>query len=76
MAFNQDVKDQAYNRSGGRCEYCGKPCRRVWNGEFYNYPDSEFHHVEAEQYGGKNLLSNCAHLCISCHEKTASYGKH
>ncbi len=76
MSFSLSIKDQAYERAGGRCEYCGRPCRRIPNGDYYEYPDSEFHHRKAQSEGGDDSLSNCVHLCTSCHEKTASYGRH
>lgn len=76
MAFSQEVKDQAYVRAGGRCEKCNRQCRRVQSGNIYNYPDSEFHHIRSVQAGGADTISNCMHLCIDCHERTYSYGRH
>lgn len=76
MAFSQQIKNAAYNRAGGRCERCGRPCRRIGDYPDYNYPDSEFHHRVSIAADGSDGLNNCEHLCIACHEKTGSYGKH
>lgn len=76
MAFSQQIKNAAYNRAGGRCERCGRPCRRVGIYPYCNYPDSEFHHKTSVEADGSDGLSNCEHLCIACHEKTGSYGRH
>lgn len=76
MAFSQQTKDEAYRRANGKCERCGKSCRRISRNLGYNYPDSEFHHKTSVAAGGSDGSSNCEHLCVSCHEKTKSYGKH
>lgn len=76
MAFSQDTKDEAYRLAGGKCERCGQPCRRISTDYGYSYPDSEFHHKLSVEAGGSDALSNCEHLCISCHENTKSYGRH
>lgn len=76
MAFSQQVKNAAYNRAGGRCERCKRLCRRTGVDPDYSYPDSEFHHRVSVLAGGSDGMSNCEHLCIACHEKTGSYGKH
>lgn len=76
MAFSQEVKDAAYRRSNGKCERCGYYCRRENSDYGYRYPESEFHHKVSVESGGPDTLSNCEHLCIECHEKTKSYGRH
>lgn len=76
MAFSQQIKNAVYELAGGRCEKCGKNCRRIGSYPGYDYPDSEFHHKISIVAGGNDGMSNCKHLCIACHEKTASYGRH
>ena len=76
MAFSQQTKNAAYDRADGKCERCGRSCRRIGQSPYYNYPDSEFHHRTSVEAGGSDGLSNCEHLCIACHEKTGSYGRH
>jgi len=81
MAFSETVKDQAFARSGGRCE-----CTRAHNGmiaphhglrctkTFTRYGRWEAHHIVAESRGGSDTLSNCEALCPDCHRLTQSYG--
>jgi len=76
MAFSESVKDQAFRRSGGRCECtrrehshygaCNSPLSRY---------SAEFHHVTAQSVGGSDGLSNCEVLCHTCHVGTDSYGR-
>lgn len=74
MAFNQNIKDQAYERAKGYCERCSKFCPRFKTDYGFQYPFSEFHHILSVQAGGSDGISNCEHLCIACHKKTKSYG--
>jgi hypothetical protein len=79
MPFSETVKDQAFARSGGRCE-----CHRDHTGEnaphhggrcpktFTRHASWEAHHISA---GGPDTLSNCEVLCVPCHELTRSYGR-
>lgn len=76
MAFSETVKDEAFRRAGGKCERCGKVCRRVLTDYEYTYPGFEFHHKTSVQAGGGDGLSNCEFLCAACHEGTLSYGRH
>lgn len=75
MPFSDNVKDQAFRRSGGQCE-----CRRSTHGHLGRCPTkisrhgAEYHHVVADSAGGADTLSNCEALCVSCHRKTQSYG--
>lgn len=83
MPFSETVKEQAFVRSGGRCE-----CQRVHQGltaphhggrcpkTFTRYGGQwEAHHKVAESAGGLDTLANCEVLCITCHELTRSYGR-
>ena len=79
MSFSESVKDQAFARSGGRCE-----CHREHAGQdaphhsgrclktFTRYGAWEAHHISAS---GPDTLSNCEALCKICHELTRSFGR-
>lgn len=79
MPFSEIVKDQAFARSGGRCE-----CTRQHTGQnaphhggrcpntFTRHGAWEAHHIAAD---GSDTLSNCEALCTTCHELTRSYGR-
>ncbi len=79
MAFSDTVKDQAFNRSGGRCQctrqhtgrtnapHHGGRCSRT----FTRHGGWEAHHITA---GGADTLSNCEALCTTCHQLTSTYG--
>lgn len=77
MPFSDEVKAQAFKRSGGRCE-----CQRKTHGHpgrckaTITKTTVEYHHLHAESEGGHNGLSNCEALCRSCHHQTSSYGRH
>lgn len=83
MAFPDTVVQQAWNRAGGRCE-CTRERHGHWgrcNRELvwaYRGRESqggwEAHHIESEQAGGSDTLSNCEILCQPCHKATRSYG--
>lgn len=78
MEFPQYVKDQAFVRSGGRCE-----CNRDHKGQYAPHHGGKCpntftkngawhaHHISAN---GPAILSNCEVLCIRCHELTQTYG--
>lgn len=79
MAFSETVKDEAFKRSGGRCEctrqhpgrtdapHHGGRCART----FTRQGSWEAHHITA---GGPDTLSNCEALCVTCHQLTSTYG--
>jgi 5-methylcytosine-specific restriction endonuclease McrA len=81
MAFSESVKDEAFKRSGGRCE-----CTRQHAGHdaphhggrcpstFIRYGAWEAHHITAVASGGSDGLSNCEALCTRCHKLTQTYG--
>jgi len=76
MPFPQSVKDDAYRRSGGRCE-----CRRASHSHISRCSttltprSAEYHHITAQSADGHDGLSNCEVLCVQCHRGTASYGR-
>lgn len=82
MAFSSDVINQAWQRSGGKCE-----CRRTSHGHSYVRCNKELvfdnrgregrgaweaHHVNSN---GSATLSNCEIICWDCHKKTGSFGR-
>jgi len=80
MAFSDFVVDQAWNRSGGKCECtrirhehngpCNKELFKVARGK--ETPLGwEAHHITA---GGPDTLNNCEILCQDCHKQTGTYG--
>ncbi|MHC4072779.1 MAG: HNH endonuclease [Planctomycetota bacterium] len=77
MAFTDSVKDSAFRRSGGQCE-----CKRTTHGHIGRCLSiitrhvAEYHHVVSEAAGGSDGLENCEALCVTCHQKTKSYGAH
>jgi len=81
MPFTQSVVDQAWRRSGGRCE-----CTRSNHGHSGRHNKQldyasrgndrmpgcwEAHHINAN---GGDVLSNCEILCCDCHKQTPTYG--
>ena len=88
MAFSDLTIRQAWQRSGGRCEcersshghgYTGRCTQRLMfnlRGNDYSPYGWEAHHKTAVSSGGGDTLSNCEILCMSCHKKTGSYGRH
>jgi 5-methylcytosine-specific restriction endonuclease McrA len=50
----EDTRRSIYERSKGRCEYCGA------RGE-------EIHHIVYRSHGGDNNEKNLIHLCRKCH---------
>ena len=71
MAFSDSVKDEAFKRSGGRCEctrahpsHSGRRCATT----FTRHGRWEAHHKTAVASGGTDSLSNCEALCIPCHD--------
>lgn len=53
------LKRQAWQRAGGRCEYCHMPSA------FYRVP-FQIDHIIAEQHGGATVLPNLALCCYHC----------
>ena len=83
MAFSETIKDQAYQRSGGRCE-----CTRKHEGltaphhggrcpvTFTRHGGKwEAHHKVSVSSGGSDTLSNCEVLCLECHQLTRTFGR-
>ena len=73
MAFSDSVKDDAFKRSGGRCE-CTRSSHTNHTGRCttsITRHGAEYHHVDS---GGSDALGNCEALCTTCHQQTGSYG--
>jgi RNA-directed DNA polymerase len=51
------AKEQALERSNGKCEVCGTD------------QEVEVHHVKARKRGGTNVLKNLIPLCRTCHRR-------
>lgn len=77
--FPQSVIDEAWTRAGGKCE-CRENCHSAYNrcnkqldpNNKESGKQWEAHHINSN---GEPVLSNCKILCVSCHEKTGSYGR-
>lgn len=72
MAFPQAVIDRAFALAKGRCERCSRlldPNNKILGKQW------DAHHKTSQAANGSDGLSNCEILCISCHEKTNSYGR-
>ena len=67
MAFSETTKLQALQRANYRCEKCGKSVTMA---------TCQAHHKTSVAAGGNDTVSNCKILCINCHKKTYTYGKH
>jgi 5-methylcytosine-specific restriction endonuclease McrA len=82
MAFSEAVKDQAFARSGGRCEchrqhnamnasHHGGRCPKTFTRHGGQW---EAHHIVSVLSGGSDTLSNCEVLCLDCHNLVRTYG--
>jgi hypothetical protein len=60
LEFAGKVKDQAFARSGGRCE--NKACGALLTVGKYAYD-----HILPAALGGKPTLANCQVICVACH---------
>lgn len=56
--FSTRVRDEAYQRCGGKCESCGAD---LAPGRY------QFDHIVPAGLGGAATLENCAVLCRNCH---------
>ena len=85
MAFSQSVVDDAWRRSGSKCECtrtshghsgrCNKSLSYDNRGKDGAWGAWEAHHKVAVSSGGNDTLSNCEILCLDCHKNTGSYGR-
>lgn len=86
MAFSSTVIENAWKRSGGRCECCrstcghgNRRCNKMLNWDAHGKDNAsggwEAHHKVAVASGGSDALSNCEILCIACHRNTRTYGR-
>ncbi|WP_366525819.1 HNH endonuclease [Ferrimicrobium sp.] len=85
--FSEKVKDEAFRRSGGRCECLRAQCdhgarcqARLKRSSDHSQPDAataaQFHHRRSAKSGGSGIVDNCEVLCKPCHKRTRSYGDH
>jgi hypothetical protein len=65
LEFAGKVKDQAFARSGGRCE--NKACGALLTVGKYAYD-----HILPAALGGKPTLANCQVICLACHTAKTS----
>jgi len=75
MAFPESVKDDAFRKSGGRCQ-CTRSSHTNHSGRCptrITRHGAEYHHRDAK---GPDTPSNCEALCSECHQQTESYGRH
>ena len=76
MAISEKMRQELYQRSGGRCECkmtvcshhrAGVRCSNLLKAGW------DAHHKTA---GGLDTLSNLIAMCLECHKNTRTYGKH
>ncbi len=85
--FNEKVVEEAFKKSGGRCQCRRKECDVKHRGQCpkkdlkwgdrgtSDNPNAwQAHHRHAEGKGGADTVSNCEILCVPCHKSTDSYG--
>ena len=75
MSFPEEVVTIAWdragpplNRTGGRCERCGKTLSWKNRGIDGAWGAWEAHHKTSVDADGSNTLSNCEILCLNCHK--------
>ncbi len=76
MAFSEAVKDQIYRQAGGRCQ-CNRMSCHGSGGRCtakLGRNQGQFHHLRSLLSGGPDTAANGQHLCVKCHQNTASYG--
>lgn len=80
MAFSEDVVKQAWDRAGGKCE-CTRTihgnhtsrCAKIltWQNRGRRGESAwEANHINRQESGGHDGLTNCEILCWDCHEQT------
>lgn len=75
MAFSEKVKREIFLKAKGKCERCGN--KLCFNHHKEGEKDAwEAHHKVSVAAGGKDNASNGEALCLDCHKKTRTYGKH
>ncbi len=75
MAFSDKTKLEIFEKANGKCEACGKQL------VFDNHTEGErgawhAHHKTSVASGGEDVASNGKALCLDCHKKTKTFGKH
>lgn len=61
-------RQRIFQKTGGRCWYCGQPLNDHWRGVTPYPPPNAFHvdHVTPRKKGGSNKLENLVAACASC----------
>lgn len=62
--ITKEERTQIYNKSGGRCAYCG---------EKINFSDMQVDHVVPLRLGGEDSIENMACSCRSCNKYKSTY---
>jgi len=75
MPFSAETREKIFHNAGCKCEKCGKQIV-LKNHEEGQRGAWEAHHRTSVRSGGKDIASNGEALCLDCHRKTRTYGKH
>jgi 5-methylcytosine-specific restriction endonuclease McrA len=76
LPHNCELRDRIWERTKGRCEQCGKVCRRdkrdrYDSGHDTGYDLGEIDHIVARRDGGLTVAENLQLLCIACNRQKA-----
>lgn len=73
MAISQEIRNNLYQRAGGKCECTMKICTHHTGRCNQNLGSNwEAHHRTA---GGPDNLGNLIAMCATCHKNTRTYGR-
>lgn len=61
--FDDDMKQEAYERQGGVCKLCGK---------HFELNEMEADHIDPWSAGGKTVADNCQMLCKACNRRKSN----
>jgi hypothetical protein len=77
MALSEQVKRDAFARSGGFCECTNSEHRHYFSKCFalLAVSSGQPHHITAQNYSGSDDLSSYQVVCHECHVGTDSYGR-
>jgi predicted CXXCH cytochrome family protein len=75
LPFSEETRRKIFDNARGHCESCKKQI------VFKNHEKGQrvawmAHHKTAESSGGKDIASNGKTLCLDCHKRTYTYGRH
>ena len=78
MAFSDEIKSEALERAGSKCE-CTRNCSHHKDRKYCNLPvimsTSFAHHIVPIKEGGSDEFSNCEIYCKLCHKNARIYSK-